>query len=247
LEHIVIGLVVGFIMGLTGAGGALISIPLFINLLNTNIKVATVLSLIAVILGTSINLFKQHHKFDTKLVINFVIFGSIANLASLSFKAKLADSVIAFLLVIIVIYSNWAVWKKRIVQAQKVTYVSFTTTSFIGLGLGIVTMLTGLGGGVLLVPILMSVYRKNYEEAVPTSLLTILCISLMALLLQFKTSLSLIGATDLTLMALGTFTSFYLLQFLLKRLSVNQTTLIRKIAFTLVSIYSITIVILRSL
>ena len=56
MSNILIGVIVGLIMGLTGAGGALISIPLFLSLMNVSLKEATVLSLIAVMLGSLINL-----------------------------------------------------------------------------------------------------------------------------------------------------------------------------------------------
>lgn len=245
MEHLIIGLIVGIVMGLTGAGGALISIPLFLYLLNTTIKEATVLSLLAVILGTSVNLFGQTHKPDLKIVLPFVIFGAIANFATLPLKEMMADMWIAGLLVIIGGYSLWSIWNPASVRME-VAKRSMVKTSLFGAGLGIVTTLTGLGGGVLLVPILKSFYGKSYIEALPTSLLTILLISGLSFLAQLDVGLKLINFTELGFIAAGAISSFFLLKTTLKMISKEKIEIIRKVLFSAVTIYSVSSVVIKS-
>lgn len=247
MEHLLIGLTVGIIMGLTGAGGALVSIPLFLYFLNASIKEATVLSLIAVIFGTLVNLFDQKHKIDRKVVALFVIFGALSNYLSLPLKKTLPDLAIAGLLFFIGLCSLWSVWQKKKVSHKESKTAGPVKSSIIGMGLGIVTTLTGLGGGVLLVPILMAFYGKSYEEALPSSLMTILLISTISFLFQFKTGMELITLNQLGLIGIGALTAFYVLKYALKQISSHKVENIRKIIFSLVTIYSIGSVLLKSL
>ena len=243
--YALIGLIVGIIVGLTGAGGALISIPLFLILINATLKEATVLSLIAVILGTSINLYGQKYKIDKKLVFSFVGFGAIANFASLPLKPHISDFVIAMLLSLIAIYSIWSIWKNQSTQPLAPPKISFLKLTLPGLILGVITTMTGLGGGVLLVPMLMSGFGKSYEQALPTSLATIFLISLISFLLQIKSGLELVTISEICFIAIGTMVAFLLLKAGLRNISTRKIMLLRKIIFSAVTLYSITTIILK--
>lgn len=243
--HTFIGLIVGLIIGLTGAGGALISIPLFLVLLNATLKEATVLSLVAVMLGAIVNLFGQKHKMDIKLVISFVGFGALANFLVLPYKSFVSDLVIAALLIMIAIYSVWSIWKNRPILTVKLPESSFFKLLFTGLFLGVITTFTGLGGGVLLVPILIRAFGKSYEEAMPTSLATIFSISLISFLLQIKSGTNLISFAEVGFIAFGTVVAFILLGFALNNLPSQKIIILRKVVFSLVTLYSIVSIVLN--
>jgi len=245
--HSFIGLTVGVIMGLTGAGGALISIPLFISLTNASLKEATVLSLFAVMLGTLVNLYGQKFKTDKKIVFGIVIFGALANFVSLPLKALTPDLFIAILLALIGVLSIVSVWVKRIEQDSIESKHSIIKIAFTGILLGIITTLTGLGGGVILVPILIRGFGKNYEEALPTSLMTIFFISLISFLLQIQMGLSLITLPDLSLIALGVVLAFFILRIVIRRLEQGKLEILRKLIFSAVTLYSVISVFLKSL
>lgn len=244
--HSFIGLTVGLIMGLTGAGGALISIPLFISLTNASLKEATVLSLFAVMLGTLVNLYGQKFKTDKKVVLGIVVFGAVANFVSLPLKALTPDLFIAILLALIGVLSIASVWVKRIEQATTESSHHTLKIAFTGILLGIITTLTGLGGGVILVPILIRGFGKNYEEALPTSLMTIFFISLISFLLQIQMGLSLITLPDLGLIAAGVVLAFFLLRIVIRRLDQNKLEILRKLIFTAVTLYSVISVVMKS-
>lgn len=235
-----IGLIVGAIMGLTGAGGALISIPLFITLEDVLLREATVLSLLAVIFGTSANLIGQLKKVDLKIVIFFSLSGAISNFASLKVKSHIPDLVIAIILTMIGLYSLWGIWSKSSKEVSKIeTQESYPKLLAVGLLLGLLTTLTGLGGGVILVPILIKFFGKSYEEALPTSLATIFFVSLTAFLLQLSMALTIVSFKEILLLAGGSLISFILLKMSLKNLSEHTLGRLRKSVFTLVTIYSI--------
>lgn len=246
--YTVIGLIVGIIMGLTGAGGAMISIPLFINLLNTSLKEATVLSLAAVVLGTAVNLMGQISAANKKIIFAFGLGGIVTNYVSLPLKAETPDWVIAIILTLIGIYSIWSVWKKQNEQSSQsgmgmVIPKALIAGSFVGL----LTTLTGLGGGVVLVPILINFFGNNYQQALPTSLGSILLISVTSFIFQSKTAFELINFTELSLMAAGALLAFFLLKLLIKKVAARKILMIRKIVFTAVTLYSIISVIYKAM
>lgn len=245
--HVIIGLIVGIIMGLTGAGGALISIPLFISLLNLTLKEATFLSLIAVMFGTSFNLIGQFKLANKKIVFGFVTFGAISNILSLPLKKVIPELGIAFLLLGIGLYSVWVTWKP--INSNEVENVdrSIIKTGLTGAGLGVLTTLTGLGGGVLLIPILKNIFGFKNNIALPTSLLTIYLISLLSFLVQMKSGITLISITEIGYIAIGSIVAYFLLKATLKSLDSKKVEQIRKLAFTLVAIYSVASVLVKTL
>ena len=247
MVFVCIGLIVGIVMGLTGAGGALISIPLFLALLNASLKEATILSLTAVILSTLINLIGQKYKPELRIVAPFVVFGAIGNYISLPLKREFSDIIIASLLLFIGLYSLWTIWGKREEVKKRTGNHHLLKSSIIGIFLGVITTLTGLGGGVLLIPILVNFYSKTYQEAIPTSLLTILLISSISFFSQIEGALNILKLSDFFFIGVGSSGSYLVLKWLLNKIEKNKIESIRKIVFTSVTFYSVTSVFLKSL
>ncbi|HLW56376.1 MAG TPA: sulfite exporter TauE/SafE family protein, partial [Bacteriovoracaceae bacterium] len=93
---------------------------------------------------------------------------------------------------------------------------------------------TGLGGGVLMLPLLLKIYRFEQKKAVATSLVVIGFSSLASFLIQIskgthlKIDLSFIG------LFIGISITSYLLKLLMERLPKKTSSNLRKIVFTLV-------------
>lgn len=240
-----IGFLVGIVMGLTGAGGAIIAIPLFQLLLGSSIKEATVLSLITVVFGTIVNLTGKTKEIKWKIAFGFALFGTIANFLSLPLKSKTPDMLIALLLLIIGTFSIWSIWNTK-KPKQMIHKLHLLKVPLIGALLGVVTTLTGLGGGVLLMPILLNFFGMTYEEALPTSLSSIALISFSALAIQgYKTNQT-ITAPEVGLIALGALIGFMTLKFALKLLSDDQKTSLRKVVFSFATVCSLIIVLIKT-
>ena len=246
--YVTIGLIVGIIMGLTGAGGAMISIPLFMGFLDSSFKEATVLSLVAVVFGTAVNLFGQISKVNKKIAIYLSGAGALTNYLSLPLKSKTPELLIATRLTIIGIYSIVSVWGRRKKSSSKKEMTGLVAKALVaGALLGLITTLTGLGGGVILIPILIKFFNKDYQEALPTSLATILLISMTAFIFQAKTALNLISFSQLALIGGGAVLANFMLKAVLKKIPEDTILKIRRIVFTLVTVYSVTTVIIKAL
>lgn len=241
MTYIMIGTIVGIVMGLTGAGGALVAIPLFMHFLDVSLKNATILSLIAVILGTSFNLAGRIKRVNLKTVLPLSILGMFSNYISLPLKSVTPDIVIAVLLTILGFYSIWSVWKNGDQKEQtKEISGKFLKLTLVGIFLGIITTITGLGGGVILVPLLITFFGLSYDEALPTSLATVFTISLTSFGLQSGQVIKVISPGEITLIALGTLISVFMLNFLKNKINPLKLLQIRRIVFTLVTVYSVT-------
>lgn len=246
MTYALIGLIVGIIMGLTGAGGAMISIPLFISFLDTSLKEATVLSLVAVVFGTSVNLMGQLTKVNKKIAIILSLSGIIANFGTLSLKPLVPDIVVAGLLTIIAAYSLWSVWSSKDNASNKTNNEGVVLKS-LGAGgiLGILTTLTGLGGGVILLPILIKIFGRTYNEALPTSLGTIFLISMSSFVFQSEMAFQLISLIQLAYLGAGALVAFFLLKLFINKIDNSKMDKIRKIIFSMVTVYSAVSVIIK--
>lgn len=247
MNYGIIGLFVGIIMGLTGAGGALIAIPLFMTLQHTSLKEATVLSLVAVILGTGINLMGKLRSVDARTALTLSISGAVANYFSLRIKDLVPEYAIAGLLALIGAYSLWATWSPGPSEGPRPKAGHPIKAVVVGLFLGVLTTFTGLGGGILLVPLLLKVFGKDQASALPTSLATIFLISSISFALQLGKNAGLLAPLELLYLAAGSLASFYLLKWLMKLASEEKIQTIRKLVFTGVTVYSITNVLWRTL
>lgn len=232
---ILIGAIIGLVVGLTGAGGALVSIPLFMQFQGMSLKEASVFSLVAVIVASFSNLIFQRKDAQIPLASLFIITSAIGSLISEPFKNLLSDIYLALTLAAISIYSLYSVWVPvKASHNEEQLKVHPLKTVFIGLILGLLTTFTGLGGGVLILPLLLKVYQFEQKKAVATSLVVIGFSSLASFLIQvskgsnLKIDLSFIG------LFMGISITSYLLKLLIERLPTKASTNLRKIVFTIV-------------
>lgn len=242
-----IGSIVGLLMGITGAGGSVVAIPLFQVFLDSSLNEATSLSLITVVLGTGVNLIRLLEEVKWKISLSFVVFGFLGNYLAVPLKLMVPVEAIVSLLVMIGAFSIWSVLRVSVTEgSSNERRVHPVLVSITGILLGIVTTLTGLGGGVLLLPILLRVFQMSYEEALPTSLSTIFLISLSSLMLQGKKTLELYDSGDMLLLTFGVLVSFAALQFLLSFPDGRTKLKLRKFVFVLATISSLVTIVIKT-
>ena len=231
---IILGIVIGVVMGLTGAGGALIAIPLFMQFLGMGLKEATVYSLIAVIIASLSNFIFQRKYSDYKLSITFVVLSTAGSFLTNPYKKFLPDLYMALLLGIVSVYSLYSIWRPTKSEKIQTKAPAWLVTGFIGFSLGALTTFTGLGGGVLMLPLLIGVYGFDQNRAVATSLLTVALSSLSSLLIQVWSGAQFEVDTKLVGLVAGILASAYGIKLLASKLSPAILNSSRKIVFTFV-------------
>ncbi len=232
-----IGLITGATIGMTGAGGALIAIPLFIALLGSTLQDATILSLGAVSTAAAFNLVLEGRMPDLKTALSLSVLGSIASALALPLKPYLPASITAGLILILVLAGLKEVWgPPHNSSGRDSSQLHPGTLIIAGLILGVVTAVTGLGGGVLLVPLLLRLTGQSYEEVIPTGLLTIFLISSVTLGLQIDAAVRLLTWNDLTPLLFGTVVAGAVAKRTMRLLKQHSRLRLRQVTFTLVAL-----------
>ena len=112
MTFIIIGLLVGIALGLTGSGGALLAIPLFMAFFGFTLKVGTFYSLIVVAIASIIGVIANLKSVKYRYAL-FISLGSlIGSFIFKDIKQHVSDQFIIFLLYLICFYSLFLIWKK---------------------------------------------------------------------------------------------------------------------------------------
>lgn len=235
--YLLIGSIIGVVMGLTGSGGALVSLPLFMFFLGKDLKEASFLALVSVVLSSVINFIFQRKNTETKLALLMFAFSMLGTTLILPYKKLFSSFWIALIIALIALYSLFVTWfqktNKREDSLPK-SSPSMMIIFFTGLTLGVLTSLTGLGGGVVLMPICLNVFKLDEKKSLATSLLTISLSSLFSFSMQMQKTTYIIDTREILYMAIGVFCSVLLLRKAVSYMSAAQNQMTRKVVFTIV-------------
>ncbi len=237
---VIIGIIIGTVMGLTGAGGALVAIPLFMQLQGMSLKEASVYSLIAVVIASLSNFYHQRKEANIRLAILFVLFSALGSFFSTPFKHQIPDIGIAITLTVVALYSLYSVWiPSKKMPSENDQSLHLLKTIPLGLLLGVLTTFTGLGGGVLMLPLLIGIYHLPQTKAVATSLVVVGFSSLISFLIQSSKGTEISLGLDFLGLIAGTLLTSYLLKIIILKIPSSFTSALRKIIFTIVVILAI--------
>lgn len=188
-------LIVGFVLGLIGGGGSILTVPILVYLLGFNPVIATAYSLFIVgsssLVGTIQKYRKQLVDFKTGLIFSFPSFIAVyltrrylvPNFPNTFFEfgnqifTKEVAIMLFFAIIMLLSSISMIRTKKEIRTSRKVQpyYITF----FQGIAIGTVTGIIGAGGGFLYVPALVLWANLPMKKAVGTSLVIITLNSLI--------------------------------------------------------------------
>jgi uncharacterized membrane protein YfcA len=230
------GILIGIVMGLTGAGGALVAIPLFMQFMGQSLKEASLYSLVAVVLASLINFLAQKSFTQYKTGLLIVIFSAVGSYLTTPFKAALSSLWIAVILSTVSLYALYSVWFQVKIKAEdnNQPIESFWLSSFVGISLGTLTTFTGLGGGVLMLPIFLGLYRFKQPNAVATSLFAVGLSSLSSLIIQVHQGADFELGIGLIYLLSGILSSVFLLKSISRHLRFDTLIKLRQIVFSIV-------------
>lgn len=244
-----IGVVSGLLLGITGAGGAVISVPLFVYLVELNIREATALSLVAVITGSLLNWLIQIRNTDFVLVAVLFVSSMMGALPLRSIKAEAPEWIITSLFVLVVLGSLLSIWKKREAGSRPSGVRNrgklLLKSSLGGLSLGGVITMTGLGGGVVIIPFLMGVCGLSLPRAAATSLLTILLSSVFSLWIQRGFVAGTLDLSLLSALLAGSILSAVGTREILRGIAPDRLDHVRRLLITIVIVISVVSLIFR--
>jgi uncharacterized membrane protein YfcA len=180
LLAIISGGVIGAVLGLVGAGGAMLSVPILMYGFGFDPKAATTAALAVVLLAALSGLIPRALKKQVLYRDAFVIWGIglTTNLGFSSIVDQIPDAVITTGFAGVLILAGTSMLRPPKLDEQK--RMPFPILVVLSLFIGTLTGLFGIGGGFLAIPVLVLYFGTPQIVAAGTSLLIIVINSLTA-------------------------------------------------------------------
>ena len=179
-----LALLVGFVLGLLGGGGSVLTVPILIYALHVPVKpaIATSLCVVGVVAFIGFLTHARQGTVATRVAMIFAPFAVVAAFAGARIAKFLPPTVQLVLFAIVGLLGSVLMLRgtfRKSQAAEAVDYVFEPTRRTVvllalqGIGVGLLTGVIGVGGGFLIVPALVLVAKLPMRLAVGTSLLVI--------------------------------------------------------------------------
>ncbi len=166
-------LVIGVVLGLFGAGGGMITVPVLIYLADMPVKEAIAMSLWVVAIVSLTALIQQRvwRNLQARLLITFGVTGVLGSVIGSLLAVHIDEDIQLILFALLILLVTW--WLSRVELSDRVSVFRFIPASITGLFIGVITGVLGVGGGFLLVPALIYLGVGHFPIAVAHSLVLI--------------------------------------------------------------------------
>ena len=157
LEALGIGAVLGLLLGLTGAGGSLVALPLLLSL-HLPLRDAIGVSLGAVAITALIGAVPRARQglVAWRPVLLLAIAGLPGNVAGQWVGRLIPEAVLILGFCALVLWTAWRMWRSSNLPREGSGPLRSAPLVAIGLGVGLFSGLMGVGGGFLVVPALLA-------------------------------------------------------------------------------------------
>jgi len=179
---------IGLSLGLTGAGGSILTLPVLVHLAGIPPKQAVGLSLLIVGISALVGAAQRARcrEIHYPAAGMFILSGALGALLGSRLTHLLSEAalMLTFSLLMVVIAARMLVSSR--VDTQPLPECKPARCFAAGLGVGVLTGFLGVGGGFLLMPALMKFARLPLKTATGTSLAVIACNSAAGFLGHFR-------------------------------------------------------------
>ena len=183
----ILGLFSGLLLGITGGGGAIVSVPALVYGLHMPMQVATTLSLFVVGGSAMLGTYLKRKEVDWKKGIIFAIFGGLASPIGAYLAGRISETVLIGSFAILMLLVSFLMLRKSFFKAKDSDLSQARKYSNniwqilpVALFTGLLTGFFGVGGGFMIVPALVILNRMDNKPAAATSLFIIALISLVS-------------------------------------------------------------------
>ncbi len=169
---------IGILLGLIGAGGSTITIPVFVYILKYDVKSAIAMSLFVVGATSIVGAIRYYRSqsVDLSHAFTFGLFTVPGTFFGAEIARLISNSTQLLLFSVVLLFSSLSMYKEIRITSLKILSekkYQIIFESFFGIIIGIITGVVGIGGGFLLVPSLVLLCHLDMKKAVGTSLLII--------------------------------------------------------------------------
>ncbi|WP_043310793.1 sulfite exporter TauE/SafE family protein [Pseudomonas sp. ML96] len=178
LEAVAIGAVLGLLLGLTGAGGSLVALPLLLSL-HLPLRDAIGVSLGAVALTALIGAVPRAYQGQVawRPVLLLAVAGLPGNAIGQWLGRHIPEAVLVIGFCALVLWTAWRMWRSSRQEHSYGGPLRSGPLLAIGLGVGVFSGLMGVGGGFMVVPALLAFTPLSMLAATATSMMVIALVS----------------------------------------------------------------------
>jgi len=171
IELILVGIFVGMIAGFFGVGGGMILVPILM-LIGFNIKAAIGMSVIQMVFssvyGSYINYKKGNLKINEGIWVG--IGGIIGGVIGAHFTDILPKEILEYIFLALVLFALIRVATSKKIEGQEEGSFNKFTLFIIGLIIGTIAMMLGVGGSIMLTPVLIGFLHFPSKKAATAGL-----------------------------------------------------------------------------
>lgn len=173
-----IGLILGLLLGLTGAGGSLVALPLLLSL-QLPLRDAIGVSLGAVAMSALIGAIPRARlgQVAWRPVLLLTLCGLPGNALGQWLGRHVPENALIICFCVLVLWSARRLWRGAGLERQTGVQTRPGALLLIGLGVGVLSGLMGVGGGFLIVPALLWFTPLSLLSAMATSMAVIALVS----------------------------------------------------------------------
>lgn len=180
--------IIGIAIGLLGAGGSILVMPVLVYVLGLPPTIATTYSLGIVGISSAIAAMQtsREQKVNAKVILTFAfpamfsimimrafIMPALPKILEIGTLHISIDSFSMIILSILMLISAQRMISQKKLQSDVTHDISLSLLVLTGLCIGVLTGFTGIGGGFLIVPSMILIGRMNIKEAAFTSMILI--------------------------------------------------------------------------
>lgn len=180
--------IIGIAIGLLGAGGSILVMPVLVYILGLPPTIATTYSLGIVGISSAIAAMQtsREQKVNAKVILTFAfpamfsimimrafIMPALPKILEIGTLHISIDSFSMIILSILMLISAQRMISQKKLQSDVTHDISLSLLVLTGLCIGVLTGFTGIGGGFLIVPSMILIGRMNIKEAAFTSMILI--------------------------------------------------------------------------
>ena len=164
---------IGVVLGLFGAGGGLITVPVLIYLAHIPLKEAIGISLWVVAIASLAAVLQQRawRLLQPRLLLTFGTTGILGSVTGSLLAHVIPERLQLGLFALLIFAVSW--WMSRVSLTEQVSVFRFIPAAITGFIIGLLTGVLGVGGGFLLVPALIYLGINDFPAAVAHSLVLI--------------------------------------------------------------------------
>lgn len=188
LEGILLGIAIGAVLAIVGAGGAILAVPGLIAVMGLGATAATTSSLVivgaAAIAGVIPRIKKQ--QVNIKLGVTFSALGVIGTYLGTRLVAEVSETVTISIFAVLMFAAAFSMWRGQVSESDVFKKPNWFLVVIVASIIGLITGFLGIGGGFLIVPALVLILKVPAKIAVGTSLVAIATNTIIALGFRYE-------------------------------------------------------------